>query len=89
MKLGHKLRYNLQGEGQKFESSNAHHKKGSDFCYFLFYLEVLIARTSVEVRATCEQSAECFCFVVRLAQKAKHEDTFNANRSRQSSNAQE
>ena len=77
----------LQGEGQKFESSNAHHKKGSDFCYFLFYLEVLITRTSVEVRATCEQSAECFCFVARLAQKAKHEDTFNANRSRQSSNA--
>ena len=31
----------LQGEGQKFESSNAHHKKGSDISYFLFYFEVL------------------------------------------------
>jgi len=50
-------------------------------------LEVLIAWTAVEVRATCEQSAEDFCLEVRLAQKAKSADTFNANRSRQSSNA--
>ena len=45
MKLGHKLRYNLQGEGQKFESSNAHHKKDDDFCYRVFYYAVLGMRT--------------------------------------------
>ena len=27
----------LQGEGQKFESSNAHHKRDDDICYHLFY----------------------------------------------------
>ena len=27
----------LQGEGQKFESSNAHHKKDNNFCYCPFY----------------------------------------------------
>ena len=29
----------LQGEGQKFESSNAHHKRDDDICYHLFYFE--------------------------------------------------
>ena len=27
----------LQGEGQKFESSNAHHKRDDDISYHLFY----------------------------------------------------
>ncbi len=27
----------LQGEGQKFESSNAHHKRDDDIRYHLFY----------------------------------------------------
>ena len=44
------IRNSVSVEQIQEESSNAHHKKGSDFCYFLFYLEVLIARTSVEVR---------------------------------------
>ena len=29
----------LQGEGQKFESSNAHHKNPDDICYLDFYFE--------------------------------------------------
>ena len=31
----------LQGEGQKFESSNAHHKKDNDICYCPFYFAAL------------------------------------------------
>ena len=29
----------LQGEGQKFESSNAHHRNPDDICYLDFYFE--------------------------------------------------
>ena len=29
----------LQGEGQKFESSNAHHKRPDDISYLVFYFE--------------------------------------------------
>ena len=36
----------LQGEGQKFESSNAHHKKQDDISYPVFYFVVLMTWTS-------------------------------------------
>ena len=36
----------LQGEGQKFESSNAHHKKQDDISYSVFYFVVLMTWTS-------------------------------------------
>ena len=34
----------LQGEGQKFESSSAHHKKQDDISYPVFYFVVLMTR---------------------------------------------
>ena len=32
----------LQGEGQKFESSNAHHKSQNDSCYSGFYIWMIM-----------------------------------------------
>ena len=56
----------LQGEGQKFESSNAHHKKPNDICYSVFYFVVLMTwasncvsnlRSSADLRTDDARSA--------------------------------
>ena len=42
----------LQGEGQKFESSNAHHKRQDNECYPVFYHEHFAAKKVFFVIAT-------------------------------------
>ena len=78
----------LQGEGQKFESSNAHHKRDDDICYHLFYFECFdsenfllkFERGASRVRRIFAKRTKFF--------EAKSVDTFNASDSRQSSNSQ-
>ena len=36
----------LQGEGQKFESSNAHHRNPDNICYLDFYFESFDSKNS-------------------------------------------
>ena len=77
----------LQGEGQKFESSNAHHKRDDDISYHLFYfvcfdsenLLLKFERGASRVRRIFAKRTKFF--------EAKSVDTFNASDSRQSSNA--
>ena len=77
----------LQGGCQKFESSNAHHKRDDDICYHLFYFECFdsenlllkFERGASRVRRIFAKRTKFF--------EAKSVDTFNASDSRQSSNA--
>ena len=77
----------LQGEGQKFESSNAHHKRDDDICYHLFYFECFdsenlllkFERGASRVRSVFTKRMKFF--------EVKHVDTFNASDSRQSHQA--
>ena len=64
----------LQGEGQKFESSNAHHKKRIGFVPSLFLFCVLMTRTSnmqsifKEVRRE-RAEAGVFCKIINIVAK--------------------
>ena len=49
----------LQGEGQKFESSNAHHKKDNDICYCPFYFELEWVTNFWPNSSSSEERAEC------------------------------
>ena len=66
-----------------FESHYPPIKKQMTSCYLLFY-SLMRVRSHKRVRATCEQSAEDFSLEETKFLKRKSEDTFNANRSRQS-----
>ena len=77
----------LQGEGQKFESSSAHHKRDDDICYHLFYFECfdsekLLLKFERGASRVRRNFAKWMKFI-----EAKSVDTFNASDSRQSSNA--
>ena len=68
----------LQGEGQKFESSNAHHKKDNDICYCPFYIDVLIKRTFFWSSSASELRLEWFCQRLKICRQ-NPELPLNAN----------